>query len=36
MTRRADTTKKGLGPEPSRAEHKDQAPHPVARSGGMS
>lgn len=26
--------KKGLGPEPSWAEHKDQAPHPVARSWG--
>lgn len=33
MTRRTNTTKKGLGPEPSWAEHKDQAPHPVARSG---
>lgn len=34
MTKRTDTTKKGLGPEPSRAEHNDQDPHPVARSGG--
>ena len=34
MTKRTDTTKKGWGPEPSRAEHKDQAPHPVARSWG--